>query len=182
MKYEALRGFLMKLKVFFFLPIFSLGQFLVDRTVRYIYKQPMQKNYRTCLLCSFWSKFPITFGAGNKPPSPTGHRHTHSYTFELRRNAANSTNQPLHRSHSRTWRLHVVLMLACCFRDEQHRERDYLLERRDLAVDFIFCLVLVEVLKQVSACVSQKSETPAVCCAFVFHRLHLGCYHQFQPT
>ncbi|ERE89734.1 putative protein furry-like isoform 2 [Cricetulus griseus] len=33
--------------------------------------------------------------------------------------------------------------------DEQHRERDYLLERRDLAVDFIFCLVLVEVLKQI---------------------------------
>lgn len=32
--------------------------------------------------------------------------------------------------------------------DEQQRERDYLLERRDLAVDFIFCLVLVEVLKQ----------------------------------
>uniref|UniRef100_A0A8C0S8N0 FRY like transcription coactivator n=1 Tax=Canis lupus familiaris TaxID=9615 RepID=A0A8C0S8N0_CANLF len=33
--------------------------------------------------------------------------------------------------------------------DEQQRERDYLLERRDLAVDFIFCLVLVEVLKQI---------------------------------
>ncbi|GAB1289726.1 FRY-like transcription coactivator [Apodemus speciosus] len=33
--------------------------------------------------------------------------------------------------------------------DEQPRERDYLLERRDLAVDFIFCLVLVEVLKQI---------------------------------
>ncbi|XP_064419085.1 protein furry homolog-like isoform X3 [Latimeria chalumnae] len=33
--------------------------------------------------------------------------------------------------------------------DEQHREKDYLLERRDLAVDFIFCLVLVEVLKQI---------------------------------
>ncbi|XP_050193532.1 protein furry homolog-like isoform X3 [Myiozetetes cayanensis] len=33
--------------------------------------------------------------------------------------------------------------------DEQQRERDYLLERRDLAVDFIFCLVLIEVLKQI---------------------------------
>ncbi|XP_068599918.1 protein furry homolog-like [Brachionichthys hirsutus] len=33
--------------------------------------------------------------------------------------------------------------------DEQHREKDYLLERRDLAVDFIFCLVSVEVLKQI---------------------------------
>uniref|UniRef100_A0A8C8SL13 FRY like transcription coactivator n=1 Tax=Pelusios castaneus TaxID=367368 RepID=A0A8C8SL13_9SAUR len=33
--------------------------------------------------------------------------------------------------------------------DEQQRERDYLLERRDLAVDFIFCLVLVEILKQI---------------------------------
>lgn len=41
-----------------------------------------------------------------------------------------------------------------CFRDEQQRERDYLLERRDLAVDFIFCLVLVEVLKQVSSLIS----------------------------
>lgn len=35
-------------------------------------------------------------------------------------------------------------------RDEQHRDKDYLLERRDLAIDFIFCLVSVEVLKQVS--------------------------------
>ncbi|XP_029002067.2 protein furry homolog-like isoform X3 [Betta splendens] len=33
--------------------------------------------------------------------------------------------------------------------DEQHRDKDYLLERRDLAIDFIFCLVLVEVLKQI---------------------------------
>uniref|UniRef100_A0A4W3J6G7 Furry homolog, like n=1 Tax=Callorhinchus milii TaxID=7868 RepID=A0A4W3J6G7_CALMI len=33
--------------------------------------------------------------------------------------------------------------------DEQHRDRDYLLERRDLAIDFIFCLVLIEVLKQI---------------------------------
>ncbi|XP_071201896.1 protein furry homolog-like isoform X4 [Salvelinus alpinus] len=33
--------------------------------------------------------------------------------------------------------------------DEQHRDKDYLLERRDLAIDFIFCLVTVEVLKQI---------------------------------
>ncbi|XP_058853378.1 protein furry homolog-like isoform X4 [Acipenser ruthenus] len=33
--------------------------------------------------------------------------------------------------------------------DEQHRDKDYLLERRDLAIDFMFCLVLVEVLKQI---------------------------------
>ncbi|XP_013978416.2 protein furry homolog-like isoform X9 [Salmo salar] len=33
--------------------------------------------------------------------------------------------------------------------DEQHRDKDYLLERRDLAIDFIFCLVSVEVLKQI---------------------------------
>lgn len=31
--------------------------------------------------------------------------------------------------------------------DEQ--QRDYLMERRDLAIDFIFSLVLIEVLKQV---------------------------------
>lgn len=50
------------------------------------------------------------------------------------------------------------------FRDEQHRDKDYLLERRDLAIDFIFCLVSVEVLKQVRfvfhclGVVSLKSE------------------------
>lgn len=32
--------------------------------------------------------------------------------------------------------------------DEQ--QKDYLMERRDLAIDFIFSLVLIEVLKQVS--------------------------------
>lgn len=32
--------------------------------------------------------------------------------------------------------------------DEQ--QRDYLLERRDLAIDFIFALVLIDVLKQVT--------------------------------
>jgi len=33
------------------------------------------------------------------------------------------------------------------FSDEQ--QKDYLMERRDLAIDFIFSLVLIEVLKQV---------------------------------
>ncbi|KAL3047963.1 hypothetical protein OYC64_022011 [Pagothenia borchgrevinki] len=33
--------------------------------------------------------------------------------------------------------------------DELHRDKDFLLERRDLAIDFIFCLVSVEVLKQI---------------------------------
>uniref|UniRef100_A0A671NQD2 Protein furry homolog-like n=1 Tax=Sinocyclocheilus anshuiensis TaxID=1608454 RepID=A0A671NQD2_9TELE len=33
--------------------------------------------------------------------------------------------------------------------DEQHRDKDFLQERRDLAIDFIFCLVSVEVLKQI---------------------------------
>lgn len=43
----------------------------------------------------------------------------------------------------------IPMFLISYFRDDQQRERDYLLERRDLAVDFIFCLVLIEVLKQV---------------------------------
>lgn len=33
------------------------------------------------------------------------------------------------------------------YSDEQ--QRDYLMERRDLAIDFIFSLVLIKVLKQV---------------------------------
>lgn len=37
--------------------------------------------------------------------------------------------------------------LLLWFSDEQ--QKDYLLERRDLAIDFIFSLVLIEVLKQV---------------------------------
>ncbi|KAJ3599637.1 hypothetical protein NHX12_033593 [Muraenolepis orangiensis] len=32
---------------------------------------------------------------------------------------------------------------------DEHRDKDYLLERRDLAIDFMFCLVSVEVLKQI---------------------------------
>lgn len=34
--------------------------------------------------------------------------------------------------------------------DSDEQQRDYLLERRDLAIDFIFSLVLIEVLKQVT--------------------------------
>lgn len=41
-----------------------------------------------------------------------------------------------------------MFFLCICLSDEQ--QKDYLLERRDLAIDFIFSLVLIEVLKQVS--------------------------------
>lgn len=41
-----------------------------------------------------------------------------------------------------------IFFLCICLSDEQ--QKDYLLERRDLAIDFIFSLVLIEVLKQVS--------------------------------
>uniref|UniRef100_A0A671YAG0 FRY microtubule binding protein n=1 Tax=Sparus aurata TaxID=8175 RepID=A0A671YAG0_SPAAU len=41
----------------------------------------------------------------------------------------------------------VSLFLSFCLSDEQ--QKDYLLERRDLAIDFIFSLVLIEVLKQI---------------------------------
>lgn len=44
----------------------------------------------------------------------------------------------------------LFAFIVCVCSDEQHRDKDYLLERRDLAIDFIFCLVSVEVLKQVS--------------------------------
>lgn len=42
----------------------------------------------------------------------------------------------------------ACLSLSVWLSDEQ--QKDYLLERRDLAIDFIFSLVLIEVLKQVS--------------------------------
>lgn len=42
----------------------------------------------------------------------------------------------------------VMNNVSVCRSDEQ--QKDYLLERRDLAIDFIFSLVLIEVLKQVS--------------------------------
>lgn len=48
--------------------------------------------------------------------------------------------------------------------DEQ--QKDYLLERRDLAIDFIFSLVLIEVLKQVSvpaACLTSEPEKSLNC-------------------
>lgn len=57
-------------------------------------------------------------------------------------------------THEFLYKREIYSMSNFCYRDEQQRERDYLLERRDLAVDFIFCLVLVEVLKQVSSLTS----------------------------
>lgn len=42
--------------------------------------------------------------------------------------------------------------------DEQ--QRDYLLERRDLAIDFIFALVLIDVLKQVTGLRSMVHISP----------------------
>lgn len=42
------------------------------------------------------------------------------------------------------------LMLLFLLSNSDEQQRDYLLERRDLAIDFIFSLVLIEVLKQVS--------------------------------
>ncbi len=45
--------------------------------------------------------------------------------------------------------VHKMCFYLIFFRDELYRDKDYLLERRDLAIDFIFCLVSVEVLKQV---------------------------------
>lgn len=42
----------------------------------------------------------------------------------------------------------TLLFLSLSNSDEQ--QRDYLLERRDLAIDFIFSLALIEVLKQVT--------------------------------
>lgn len=42
------------------------------------------------------------------------------------------------------------LLLLFSFSNSDEQQRDYLLERRDLAIDFIFSLVLIEVLKQVT--------------------------------
>lgn len=44
----------------------------------------------------------------------------------------------------------MFLFLVCSVRRSDEQQKDYLLERRDLAIDFIFSLVLIEVLKQVS--------------------------------
>lgn len=52
-----------------------------------------------------------------------------------------------------------LLSFLSCNSDEQ--QRDYLLERRDLAIDFIFSLVLIEVLKQVSSSVDIKRLSAA---------------------
>lgn len=129
---------------------------------------------RRCQACTV----PIPVGA--ECPVHT-HSHSNSCSLVLRRSTVNSTNQALYSSHFGTWSLNTALTLCSCFRDEQHRERDYLLERRDLAVDFIFCLVLVEVLKQVSASVPQSQILPGLC-AFVFPVLEGGCYLRFWPT
>lgn len=43
-----------------------------------------------------------------------------------------------------------MVTLVLCFSNSDEQQKDYLLERRDLAVDFIFSLVLIEVLKQVT--------------------------------
>lgn len=45
------------------------------------------------------------------------------------------------------------------FLNSDEQQRDYLLERRDLAIDFIFSLVLIEVLKQVRSSVHIKLLT-----------------------
>lgn len=44
----------------------------------------------------------------------------------------------------------AMVTLVLCLSNSDEQQRDYLLERRDLAVDFIFSLVLIEVLKQVT--------------------------------
>lgn len=100
--------------------------------------------------------------------TPTPHSlipltHSNSHSLVLRRNTVYPTNQALYSCHFGSLSLNTALILGSCCRDEQHRERDYLLERRDLAVDFIFCLVLVEVLKQVSASISKPESPPSSC-------------------
>lgn len=45
-----------------------------------------------------------------------------------------------------------LFLLFVCFLHSDEQQKDYLLERRDLAIDFIFSLVLIEVLKQVIWC------------------------------
>lgn len=43
-----------------------------------------------------------------------------------------------------------VALVSSSLSNSDEQQRDYLLERRDLAIDFIFSLVLIEVLKQVT--------------------------------
>lgn len=71
-------------------------------------------------------------------------------------------------SFEMNYSLSLFSFLLC--RDEQHRDKDYLLERRDLAIDFIFCLVSVEVLKQVSYLTLR------------FHMLFYSDYKKFLPV
>lgn len=64
-----------------------------------------------------------------------------------------SPEEDVKKTNKQWWSSHVLykpvaLVLFLSNSDEQ--QRDYLLERRDLAIDFIFSLVLIEVLKQVT--------------------------------
>lgn len=64
-------------------------------------------------------------------------------------------------------------LLIPSFSDEQ--QKDYLMERRDLAIDFIFSLVLIEVLKQVgydrtttklTICLKKEAEMYTILCMY----------------
>lgn len=46
--------------------------------------------------------------------------------------------------------MNIAKLFLLFFSNSDEQQRDYLLERRDLAIDFIFSLVLIEVLKQVT--------------------------------
>lgn len=46
-------------------------------------------------------------------------------------------------------KLAYIICLHSLFPSDE-QQKDYLLERRDLAIDFIFSLMLIEVLKQVT--------------------------------
>lgn len=68
---------------------------------------------------------------------------------------------------------HNVCLLFC-FSNSDEQQKDYLLERRDLAIDFIFSLVLIEVLKQVTfhsyfvIYNSLTKEELLICCSWTF--------------
>lgn len=46
---------------------------------------------------------------------------------------------------------YIICLLSLSLFPSDEQQKDYLLERRDLAIDFIFSLVLIEVLKQVTS-------------------------------
>lgn len=137
----------------------------------------------------YWSKVPVAVGA-KYPHFQSSLPHlrslSYSHSLVLRRNTVNHTNQSLiQRSFWNSGVCNTALTWGSRFRDEQHRERDYLLERRDLAVDFIFCLVLVEVLKQVSAPVSLSPHPGTLSPEPPWLRYvpsHWGCYLRFWPA